>query len=124
MGADGQQCDEQGKSRGRWEQPRRQIDVISETLQPQCMAYASHGPGDEIGPQHGLGELPKQKLNYIAGISAQGLADTDFVRPLLGYGCSQGQHAKGGEQDGYRQQRPRTTAIRAALRDTCSGYVP
>src|SRR4051812_9491694 len=84
VAGDGAQRDRQREAAGEHERRRPKRDAAVEAVQPVAHHPPRHRPGDQIGDDHRLGELPGEQPDDVARAGAEHLADADLLRPPLG----------------------------------------
>ncbi len=70
------------------------------------MAYAVTGQAMRLAHSTGLANCLNRRVDDVAGVRAQRLADPDLTSAPLGDGCCKAEQAEAGEQHGDAREHP------------------
>src|SRR3546814_19329229 len=79
-----------------------EVDARVEAVEPIPHRPPGDRPGDEVGYDDGLGELPGEQPHDVAAAGAHHLADADLLSPALGGEGGEAEQAEAG--DDHRPQ--------------------
>src|SRR5687767_5801640 len=84
VAGDGAERDGERERAGEDEGAGPEVDPRVEIVEPVAHQPPGGGPGDQIGDDHRLGELPGEQFDDVAGAGAEYLADADLLGAALG----------------------------------------
>ena len=104
-------------SAGEQERRRAERDPRVEAVQPVAHHPPGDRPGDQIGDDHRLGELPGEQPDDVADAGAEHLPDADLLGPPLGGEGGEAEQAEAA--DDHRQQ---AKAAKVCARASSASY--